>query len=686
MGYEMTECVCKYKEAFNNNHTPMMIIDPSTGKIDDGNLAACNYYGYSIKELLSMNIWDINILSQKDIFEEMNKAKLEDRKLFRFKHKLANGQIKDVEVYSGPININNKDLLLSAIHDMDEKIRLESKYLKNKVFFDSLFNNSPEAIAIVDENFKIININKSFKKIFQYDLKEIGNKDITNLLCEETLYDTSYYFRESITNGKFVKEEVRRKKKDETTIDVLLLGFPLVINGQTIGAYCIYSDISEIKEKEKKIKNLVYKDTSTGLYNKVFFLNNLEYEISKRRSDKYNIGRFAILTLNLNEFKEIKDALGHLTGEKILKEFANKLKNSVELEDIVARFNEDEFSVYISDVKDISHLRGKVDKIKDNLRDYIYIDNNEIQITSSMGISLYPDDGTEAIGLVGKAYIAMNKSKEINLNNPIRFEYSLEKEVQEHFLIKNDLIKAIANNELYLNYQPIYDTRTNKLIGVEALIRWAHREKGIIPPTKFIPIAEETGIINKIGEWVLINACKQNKKLQDTGYKHIYVSVNISVVQLEQPDFGEKVIKILRESKLNPKYLQLEITETFFNKNYGLIQRAIMELSEIGVRFAIDDFGTGYSSLEQLCQLNINNLKIDRIFIDGVDNNMNKSKIVKAVISLADSLNIGLTAEGVETEEQLEFLKQNGCTFAQGFLFSKPINISEIEELLKVSD
>ena len=285
--------------------------------------------------------------------------------------------------------------------------------------------------------------------------------------------------------------------------------------------------------------------------------------------------------------------------------------------------------------------------------------------------------------LIRKADIAMNKCKIQNNNNTTRFEKSLDKEIQEYFWMKNDLLKLGLKEELYLDYQPIYSIDTNRLVGAEALIRWNHGEKGIIPPARFIPIAEKIGMIHPIGEWVLLKACSQNKEWQELGYDPIYISVNVSVLQLEKPDFTKRIKKILEKSMLKPQYLQLEITETFFTQNYELIQDTIKELRKLGIKIAIDDFGTGYSSLGQLCELNINNIKIDRMFIDGVDGNINKSKIVKGIISLAESLNITLTAEGVEREEELKFLNANRCTFVQGYLFSKPVEAYKIEELLK---
>lgn len=683
MKEQFVEHNCKYKEAFNNSLTPMIIIDAETGNIDDANLAACDYYLYSKKELLSMNISDINILTQKEISKEIEKAELENRKFFRFRHKLFNGEIRDVEVSSSFIEVGDKNLLFSVIHDIKEKTKLEKDYMINQIYFDNLFNNSPEAIAIVNAEFRILNINDKFKKAFQYDLLEIVNKDITKILCEQTIYDPFCDFRESIIEGKCIRREVRIKRRDDSTLDLLLFICPIVVDRNFIGAYFIYSDISETKEKENKIKMLTYNDSLTGLFNMKFFLDNLDYEVFKNNSNENTKEKLVILILKVNEFKEIKNALGHFAGEQVLKEFALRLRASVGIEDTVARFSEDEFAILMPRIDTLYEVERLSNNIIKNLEDYFSVGNGEFQITTCIGIAVYPDDGMDSTTLIRKADIAMSKCKIQNNNNATRFEKSLDKEIQEYFWIKNDLLKLGLKEELYLDYQPIYSIDTNRLVGAEALIRWNHGEKGIIPPARFIPIAEKIGMIHPIGEWVLLKACSQNKEWQELGYDPIYISVNVSVLQLEKPDFTKRIKKILEKSMLKPQYLQLEITETFFTQNYELIQDTIKELGKLGIKIAIDDFGTGYSSLGQLCELNINNIKIDRMFIDGVDGNINKSKIVKGIISLAESLNITLTAEGVEREEELKFLNANRCTFVQGYLFSKPVEAYKIEELLK---
>jgi EAL domain-containing protein (putative c-di-GMP-specific phosphodiesterase class I) len=262
----------------------------------------------------------------------------------------------------------------------------------------------------------------------------------------------------------------------------------------------------------------------------------------------------------------------------------------------------------------------------------------------------------------------------------------LDEKVKEYFTIKNNMRNAIANNEFYLEYQPIIDMKLNNMVGVEALLRWRCSGTETISPLKFIPVAEKTGFIQPIGAWVLKTACEQNKLWQNKGYCPIYMSVNVSIIQLEQPNFCELVKSVLKETNLNPRYLQLEITETIFTKNYDNIVQTIKKINAMGVQVAIDDFGTGYSSLGQLSRLEITKLKIDRSFISEINDSESKNKIVKTIISLAESLNLELVAEGVETREQLDFLIRNDCNVVQGYLFSKPINIISLEEMLEKED
>ena len=789
---------------FNNKHTPMLIINSETGEIRDGNIAACNYYGYTRDKLRRLKITDINTLSQQEVFEEMKRASIEDRKFFRFKHRLSNGEVKEVEVYSGPVSDKREPLLLSIIHDVEDKKEMERKIRLQQSYFESLYENSPEAIAMLDNEFRVLSINSSFEQLFQYSIEEIIGQNITKVLCEEEFYDESTYFKDSIKRGEFVRKETLRRRKDRKLVDVSFLGYPIISNGEQIGVYGVYSDLSKFREteskkrlfsevfknntvgvvitdiegniewtndafteitgfaseeavgkkpsilksgmhdieyysnmwntilnagkwqgevfnkrkngelyqewlniiairddngniehfvgmmnditdakqKEDRIEVLTSRDNLTDLYNREYFTNKLNYEISTRNKSLETNKELAIIVLDLDDFKDINDNLGHLAGDSVLKEFASRLKGSVREYDIAARFGGDEFIVLILYVKENLEIVHIANRIVDETSKPFIIDNLELHITVSLGISRYPEDGTDSTTLIRNADIAMYRSKEGKNKKITMFESSLDEELKEYFKIKNNLRNAITNDELFLEYQPIFDVAENRIIGAEALVRWNFNNCELIPPMKFIPVAEKNGFMQAIGEWVLKTACKQSKLWQENGSAPIFISVNVSIIQLEQANFCETVKKALEYSQLAPEYLQLEITETIFTKNYDKIVEAIKAINEMGVQVAIDDFGTGYSSLGQLSRLEITKLKIDRSFISEINDNENKNKIVRAIISLADSLNLELIAEGVETKEQLDFLINNDCNMVQGYLYSKPIPAYAIEKLL----
>ncbi|HYE12018.1 MAG TPA: EAL domain-containing protein, partial [Patescibacteria group bacterium] len=422
------------------------------------------------------------------------------------------------------------------------------------------------------------------------------------------------------------------------------------------------------------------------LYNRDYFINKMNYEMLRRNKEQGRKDELAIIFLDIDDFKEINDTMGHTIGDNVLKEFAFRLKGSIREHDIAARFGGDEFIVLLMSVKEDYELLSVANRIIEETKKPFLVDHIEFHITASLGISRYPKDGLDSTTLIRNADIAMYKSKEVKNKKITLFEPSLDEKVKEYFTIKNNMRNAISNNEFYLEYQPIIDMKLNNMVGVEALLRWRCSGTETISPLKFIPVAEKTGFIQPIGAWVLKTACEQNKLWQNKGYCPIYMSVNVSIIQLEQPNFCEIVKSVLKETNLNPRYLQLEITETIFTKNYDNIVQTIKKINAMGVQVAIDDFGTGYSSLGQLSRLEITKLKIDRSFISEINDSESKNKIVKTIISLAESLNLELVAEGVETREQLDFLIRNDCNVVQGYLFSKPINIITLEEMLEKED
>ena len=441
--------------------------------------------------------------------------------------------------------------------------------------------------------------------------------------------------------------------------------------------------MTQSKAKEDKIHYLKYRDSLTGLHNRHYFISKLKNEIYCAKESNE---RLAILYFDLDGFKRVNDTLGHSIGDKLLFSFANKIKKYIKEIDTLARLGGDEFVVLLSRLKNDTNIDKIAKRIISIFDEPFLVDNNKLFISASIGISVFPDDGNSAEILIRNADIAMYRAK--NNKNLIykRYTHEMQHDIDEQFKLGNDLRSAISRQELEIYYQPIIDIETNNIVAAEALLRWNHNKLGLISPSKFIPVAENIGLINNIGEWVLLEACKQNIKWQKQGYKPIVICVNISVKQLEKPDFVSIVKNILDDTGINAKYLELEITESISMKNIDEIIKILSQLESLGIKLSIDDFGTGYSSLGQLKKLSINKLKIDRSFISEISDTNNSTAIVSAIIALANNLELKIVAEGIETNEQLKFLKDNKCQYGQGYLFSKPINSANFENLLNNSE
>ncbi|SHM56770.1 EAL domain-containing protein [Gracilibacillus kekensis] len=458
--------------------------------------------------------------------------------------------------------------------------------------------------------------------------------------------------------------------------------------GKSIRIIGSITNITEKKKTEEKIRHLAFHDSLTGLPNR---------EMAKERWDSYKKNaiyhnyKLGILMIDLDRFKVINDTLGHLAGDQLLQKVAKSLTRSVketlntkdeQKQSTVSRLGGDEFIILLSSIKDVNKVYRVAEQIISKFKQPFIIQNQEIFTSASIGVSIYPDNGGDFDELSRRADMAMYKAKENGKSQMEMYTSDVDSQTTKRFLLENRMRKALDNKELILNYQTIVDMKTNEVTGVEALIRWNSPEQGLISPLDFIPIAEETGLIIPIGTWVLKEACLQNKKWIDKGFKPVPISVNISPKQLEQEGFVQTVTTILEETDLSPSFLCLEITESMAIKNVKNSINILRELGKSGVQIAIDDFGTGYSSLAMLKHLPITNIKIDKSFVRDMDDDMDNAAIVRAIISMANSLELTVTAEGVEKAAQRDILKEENCTYAQGFYFSRPIVAEKTEHYL----
>lgn len=449
--------------------------------------------------------------------------------------------------------------------------------------------------------------------------------------------------------------------------------------GQIRKLLLVTRDVTERKKWEQQIYHLAYHDTLTDLPNRRLFMSKLAETIrTLGKQDK-----LAIFFIDLDRFKYVNDKMGHDAGDYILLEAAQRIKQTLRSTDLIARLGGDEFAVMLPDVNDGEMVQSIAERIQQKLKQPIHVPGGEqFNISCSIGISIYPENGKNADDLLKRADTALYTVKENGKNGFALFRDEMEKKSLERIMLENELRRAVKEEQFYLEYQPKLDLSNKEIAGMEALVRWRHPEIGVIPPNKFIPIAEETGLIIPLGEWVLREACRQNKKWQELGYPPLPVSVNVSVRQFEEGDLLGTIEQVLEETRLDPGWLEIEVTETVFadlDDAAGILQI----IRDYGVKVSVDDFGTGYNSFSYIKQLPIDTVKIDSSFVRDLENSEESKAIIEAILLLAKTLEINVVAEGVESKNHLSFLAKEGCDQGQGYLFSKPVSSDIFERYLK---
>jgi predicted signal transduction protein with EAL and GGDEF domain/FixJ family two-component response regulator len=458
-------------------------------------------------------------------------------------------------------------------------------------------------------------------------------------------------------------------------------------------------DISERKRSEEQIRRLAYCDSLTGIPNRQAFLEMLERELQRSRIGNK---KFAVLFMDLDAFKRINDTLGHNVGDQLLKQVSERLRETIRPSDLMsrgdllpradagrseatnlARLGGDEFTILIPDLERVEHALNVAHRVKDAMRRPFLIEGNEIFVTASIGISLFPEDGDDCTSLLKYADTAMYHAKNCGKNNAKLYSSSLTMQIMSHVKLEVGLRKALQNDELYLLYQPQLDVRSSEIVGVEALVRWRHAERGIVSPNEFIPLAEETGLIVPIGEWVLRTACSQARHWQKMARRPVRMAVNLSAKQFKDENLSQIVLSALHDTGLDPRLLELELTEGTLMDDAKATLATLEQLRGIGVYLSIDDFGTGYSSMNYLKRFDVRALKIDRSFICGLPQDSENAAITRAIIAMAHGLKMVVVAEGVETGEQLLLLEEYGCDLVQGFYLGRPAPADAVTGMLQ---
>jgi len=729
---------------FNKHNSIMLLIDPRNGDIRHANNAAVQFYGYSQKQLQSMSIQQINTLTSTQVSDERLLAEKEGRNFFIFRHRLANTEIKTVEVYSVPLNFDGKTLLYSIIRDiskergleedlwyyqtqLEKMVEVQTTEIKNQnellilifsvatLFLLSLiivliialrhvhssrkkliqnekelrlaagvFETANEAVMITNTQNKIIKVNNAFSEITGYQEREVLNHNLTQFKFtseDETYLENIFTNLES--QGSWQGELWSQQKSGEKYLQWLAISTMKDPKDNVEGYVFLFSDITQRKADEKRIWKQANFDSLTGLANRGLFIEHFSRSIERA---KRNNKLVALLFIDLDRFKYVNDTFGHAAGDLLLIEAGNRISTNLRKSDTVARFGGDEFALVLPDIDELHSVEAVVNKLLISLSQPYSLDGKNAFISASIGITIYPENGADTETLLRNADSAMYKAKEKGRNASYFFTHEMDLEAQRRRALEQALHYALKNDELSLNFQPIINLQTGEVTSCEALVRWQHSEFGMISPDEFIPLAEDVGLIIPIGEWVLKQACTEAMTWVNIKQKNTpSISVNLSSYQFKKQDITKLVKQTLSDTGLPASRLTLEITESLLVNDDESTLSQLEQIRALGVSLSIDDFGTGYSSLSYLKKFPINYLKIDKSFVMDLVVDKESRALIEGILSMAKSLQLEVIAEGVESNAQVAFLKSLNCPYVQGYFYSKPLSAMAFSRYLDES-
>ncbi|UII56951.1 EAL domain-containing protein [Cytobacillus spongiae] len=575
-----------------------------------------------------------------------------------------------------PENMKVIDSLTHLMQASQADIRTLNEHLSvSEQYYRSLFDNNADFVYSTDLQGNFTSTNPAFEATFGYSQEEVLGKSALKFIHQQDIPRVRMHFYRAL-KGKEQYYNIEIQSKDKEVQLFQLKNIPITVDGERVGIYGIGRNITEQKIIEDKIIQLAYFDQDTGLPNRLKLTEQLKELIQRAKKKKRSL---AVMFIDMDRFKLINDSLGHYAGDLILKDLIRRVRKSLPKGAFLGRFGGDKLSLLLSKDVSIEEVTKIANNILEKVSKPVFFENQEFFVTASIGVSMFPSDGLDETTLLKNADISMNRSKNHGGNLLTFFSNEMNEQALVRLELESYLRKALQKNEFYLCYQPLIDLHTGAIYGSEALIRWEHPLRGTVSPGEFIPLAEETGLINDIGSWVLRTACRQTKEWHERGLGELTISVNVSAYQFQQPGFINDVKRALAESRLDPQYLTLELTESTMLRNIDHSIITMKQLQVMGVKVSIDDFGTGYSSLSYLRSLPINTLKIDRSFINNLRLDTSDIAIVKAIITMGHGLAVKVVAEGVETKEQIELLKELKCHYAQGFYIQKPLKIADFE-------
>ena len=676
----------QYRLLFDSNPVPMWVFDRKTLRFVAVNKAAIRQYGFSEQEFLAKSITDIRPEEEipgllEDVAKRTWGDELQDPGIWR--HRRKNGSILDVEIVCHVLKFRGIDCILVAAQDITERKRAEDLVRQAEEKYRRIFDDAVIGIFQATPDGRLTSINRALAQMHGYDspdeiMAEVGNVAQQLFVDPGRMVELSRSLtRHDVVRGAEVEVYCKDRTRKWVRVNVRAIRSA---NGSVVLYDGTVEDITEHKAAQERVKFMAYYDALTELPHRTLLEDRLDNALAAAR---HRGEKVALLFLDLDRFKAVNDSFGHSFGDLVLKEIAKRLKHCAGEHNTVARVGGDEFLILLSSVKDAADAAIAAGQILEAMNANFHVLGQSLGVGCSIGVSVFPDHGSEAETLIRKADAAMASAKAGGRSHVRFFTDEMNTDAAERLTMDTDLRLALERGEFFLVYQPQIDMISGRISGLEALIRWQHPTMGLIPPDKFISIAESNGLILPIGEWVLRTACAQARRWQDEGLPDLPVAVNVSAVQFRQENFRATIRRVLQETGLLPQYLELELTETLLLSNADVTLCVLQELKEMGVNLAIDDFGTGYSSLSYLRHFSVDKLKIDQSFVRDIAVNQDDAAITTAIINMAKSLQLRVIAEGVETAHQMLFLREHGCDEMQGHYFSKSLTAEEAASVLR---
>lgn len=661
--------------------TDAILITNAEHIIEYVNPAFIRSRGYAINELVGQNARILKTAENDPaIYQQMNEALKQGRPFHTILiNRRKNGTLLHEEMSISPMRNATGDInhYVYTGKDITERILSERELRKLTLAIE----HSVSAIVITDTSGTVEYINPQFTRISGYGGKEIIGKKISLIKSDKTPRGVYKELWDTINGGQVWEGEIlNRRKNGELYWELVSISPVRNEAGEIINFVGIQHDISARKAMEEQINRMAFHDELTQLPNRSLLAKNFAVAVTRAQREG---GILGLLSLDLSRFKLVNDSMGHDIGDQLLRIIAQRLVRCAREHDTVARFGGDEFVVLLTQLTRPEDITPVVQRILASIADPIPIAGQELQLAGNVGAALFPQDGDNLETLMRSATAALHQAKRQGRNQFQFYTSQLSAQATEQLTMENELRRAISEGQLVLHYQPQIDLDSGRIVGAEALVRWPHADNGLIPPSRFIPLAEETGLIIPLGLWVLREACRQSVAWRNAGLSHLRIAINVSTHQLREPDIVKQVMDTIEESGIPADQLEIELTESAIMEQPAETIELLRRFKKLGIGLAIDDFGTGYSSLSYLHRFPFDTLKIDRSFIKNITTSSDDAAIVRTIIAMAHSLRLNVVAEGVETTEQAIYLRNNNCDQLQGYLFSKPLPAQEFEILLR---